>query len=255
MKRSLFLVLALALSAACSLAAPTEDDSQPAANAAACDALGCDRESTVCDLASSTCQCRKGFERPKSVQIQENPMFFTHMRLPAKEGEVRGDPSLWKFPTPNTTHCWDVDECVRGGCADGCQNLPGSFTCECPIPGTRAVLHDQRRTSADIEAGEDAVCVDVDECAQQDGVTHECAERAICVNIDAAAEGILPRHPLTGEAVGYRCECTGDTTPHPVLKGLTPHGCMPPGALPGPCGEDDDAATADEAIAPHGDEL
>ena len=255
MKRALLLIALLALSAGCCLASPVAQDPKPAADAAACAALGCDNASTVCDLASQSCLCRRGFERPKAEQIRENPMFFTHMRLPVKEGEARGDPSQWEFPEPNATHCWDVDECVRGGCADGCQNLPGSFLCECPIPGTRAVLHHQRRTSADIEAGDNAVCADVDECAQQDGTTHECAESATCVNLDAASAEVLPRHPLTGEAVGYKCECKGDTTPHPVLNGLTPHGCVPPGALPGPCGDDADAATPDEPAGSRGDEL
>lgn len=258
MKRAL-LVLAVALTAAASqpTAAYEDPPKTGVSAAAACEDLGCDGASTTCDVESGACLCRKGFERPKPEQIRENPMFFTHMRLPVKEGEARGDPSQWEFPQPNATHCWDVDECVRGGCADGCQNLPGSFTCDCPTPGTRAVLHDQRRTSADVDAGDVAICADVDECAQQNGATHECADSAKCVNIDATSDQQqLPRHPLTGEAVGYKCECTGDMTPHPVLNGLTPHGCMPPGALPGPCC--DDAAhdtTSDEFTAPHGDEL
>lgn len=213
---------------------------------ASSDCARCNGTTTTCSDADGECRCKPGYQKVTIDDLKANPHSFVAFRIrspsetaqsgiaPESGGkttriEVEAD-DAWIFPAPEDSSCWDIDECAQGMCGEGCINGPGSFQCDCP-PGT--ITRDDETV-----LGSKPVCTDLDECQLPGGTGHDCHASANCINIDVLSgppeQPSTVEHPLTGEAIGYRCECDETKEMHPILLGHTAGGCMPIGAIPGP---------------------
>ncbi|XP_013407943.1 uncharacterized protein LOC106171955 [Lingula anatina] len=111
----------------------------------------------------------------------------------------------WEGPGCNQ----DVDECSinNGGCAQGCNNLPGSFRCEC---------------DSGYQLGQDGItCEDINECNLFNGGCQDICENTIGSFVCSCSSGEL-------SSDGLSCESSNETSVfqrNNIPRKLLPRGC------------------------------
>ncbi|XP_012372192.1 hemicentin-2 [Octodon degus] len=165
--------------------------------------------------------------------------------LQAEENEV-GCPEGFELD-PRGEFCVDRDECVGGPspCSHSCHNVPGRFSCSCPVGFTLAW---DERTCRDVDECEwDAhLCQEGQRCVNLLGSYHclpdcgpgfrEGADGTSCEDVDECLEQLDECHYsqlCENTAGGHRCSCPrGYRTQGPGLPCLDVNECQ---QLPEPC--------------------
>lgn len=138
---------------------------------------GCQQECLEGGDGSFLCGCRRGFRLLDDLvscasrdPCSSDPCTGEATCVPGPHGESYTCRCLSGYRLDSTQlGCVDVDECQESPCAQECVNTLGSFRCECWVGYEPA------------GAGEEASCLDVDECAPG---RSPCAQG--CTNTDGS---------------------------------------------------------------------